>query len=127
VVAQRMVRRICPDCAQPREVSLLEEMTYSMESSDNNYPAIKERRKFMYGAGCKSCGDTGYRGRIGIFEILHMSDEIKAMLLADATPAQLHSQALKDGMIPLIRDGMLKVRSGITTPSEVLRNAYTVD
>ena len=81
----------------------------------------------MQGDGCKSCGNTGYRGRIGIFEILHMSDEIKTMLLTEATPAMLRKQAIKDGMIPLIKDGMLKVKSGITTPSEVLRNAYTVN
>jgi type II secretory ATPase GspE/PulE/Tfp pilus assembly ATPase PilB-like protein len=127
VVAQRMVRRICEDCAQPREIPLVEEMVFSMESSEDNYPSIDERRKFMYGEGCKACGNTGYRGRIGIFEILRMSDDIKGLLLSNATPAQLRSQALKDGMIPLIRDGMLKVKSGITTPSEVLRNAYTVE
>jgi len=127
VVAQRMVRRICPDCAKPREVSLIEEMMYSMENSEDKYPSITGRHKFMYGEGCKSCGNTGYRGRMGIFEILNMSDDIKALLLAQATPAQLRTQALKDGMIPLIKDGMLKVKTGITTPSEVLRNAYTVD
>ncbi|MFC1920476.1 GspE/PulE family protein [Chloroflexota bacterium] len=127
VVAQRMVRRICPDCARPREISLAEEMIYSMESSKDNYPDIRERRKFMYGEGCKSCGNTGYRERVGIFEILHMSDDIKAMILAGATPAQLRTQSYKDGMIPLIKDGMLKVKSDVTTPTEVLRNAYTVE
>ncbi len=127
VVAQRMVRRVCLDCAKPHEVSLLEEMTYSMENSEDKYPSITGRRKFMQGEGCKSCGNTGYRGRVGIFEILNISDDIKTLLLAQATPSQLRAQALKDGMIPLIKDGMLKVKSGITTPSEVLRNAYTVD
>ena len=127
VVAQRMVRRICPDCARPHEVSLIEEMMYSMENSEDKYPSITGRRKFMYGEGCKSCGNTGYRGRVGIFEILNVSDDIKTLILSQATPPQLRTQALKDGMIPLIKDGMLKVKSGVTTPSEVLRNAYTVD
>jgi general secretion pathway protein E len=105
----------------------MEEMVFSMESSGDNYPVISERRKFMYGEGCKSCGNTGYRGRVGIFEILNMSDEIRTMILAGATSAQLRAQSYKDGMVPLIKDGMLKVKSGVTTPSEVLRNAYTLE
>jgi len=127
VVAQRMVRRICPDCARLVDVPVIEEMTYSKETSGVNYPAIEERRQFLYGSGCKSCAHTGYQGRTGIFEILQMSDEIRAMLLNGTTAAQLRTRAIKEGMIPLIRDGMLKVKAGITTPSEVLRNVYSVD
>ncbi|MDP3878927.1 MAG: GspE/PulE family protein [Dehalococcoidales bacterium] len=127
VVAQRMVRRVCPDCVQPRSIPLVEEMIYSRETSGINYPLIEERRQFPYGNGCKSCGNTGYQGRVGIFEIMHMSDEIRAMLLTGTTPARLRAQAIRDGMVPLIRDGMLKVKAGITTPSEVLRNTYSVD
>ena len=127
VVAQRMVRRVCPHCARPTDVSLLEEMVYSKETSGSNYPVIEERRQFMYGTGCKSCGNTGYQGRIGIFEVLKMSDEIRAMLLTSTTPAKLRAQAINDGMIPLVGDGMLKVKAGITTPSEVIRNTYSVD
>lgn len=127
VVAQRMVRRICCYCAQPTDVSLLEEMVYSKETSGLNYPVIEQRRQFMYGRGCKSCSNTGYQGRIGIFEVLRMSDEIRALLLTDNTPAKIRAQALADGMIPLIGDGMLKVKAGITTPSEVIRNSYSVD
>jgi len=127
VVAQRMVRRICPDCAQPSDVPVIEEMIYSQETSGIDYPIIEERRQFLNGSGCKSCANTGYLGRIGIFEILRMSDEIGTMLLTGTTPARLRAQAIKDGMTPLIRDGMLKVKTGITTPSEVIRNAYTAD
>jgi len=120
VVAQRMVRRICPDCARPVVAPLIEKMTYSREIGE-------ERSKFLYGSGCKSCARTGYQGRTGIFEILHMSDEIRTMLLNGTTATQLRTQAIKEGMIPLIRDGMLKVKADVTTPSEVLRNAYSVD
>jgi len=120
VVAQRMVRRICPDCASPVEVPLIEQMTYSRETNE-------QRSEFLYGSGCKSCSNTGYLGRTGIFEILEMSDEIKMMLLNGTTATQLHSQAIKEGMIPLLKDGMLKVKANITTPSEVLRNAYSLD
>ena len=120
VVAQRMVRRICPDCAGPVDVPLIEQMTYSNEIGE-------QRSEFLYGSGCKSCAHTGYLGRTGIFEILDMSDEIRMMLLTDTTTTQLRTQAIKEGMIPLLRDGMLKVKADITTPSEVLRNAYCLD
>jgi general secretion pathway protein E len=120
VVAQRMVRCICPDCARPVVAPLIEQMTYKKEIG-------KERSEFLYGSGCKSCADTGHQGRTGIFEILHVSDEIRATLLNGTTATQLRTQAIKEGMIPLIRDGMLKVKADVTTPSEVLRNAYTVD
>ncbi len=120
VVAQRMVRRICPSCASKIDVPVIEQMTYSKEIGE-------ERSKFLYGSGCKSCSNTGYRGRTGIFEILHISDEIRSSLLKGATAAELRAQAIEEGMVTLLGDGMAKVKSDITTPSEVLRNAYSVD
>jgi len=120
VVAQRMVRRICPDCTQFTEVSLVEQKGYQKETGD-------ERKEFLYGSGCTSCSYTGYYGRTGIFEILQISDEIRMMLLNGTTTTELRSRAIKDGMVPLVNDGMLKVKDHITTPVEVLRNAYSVD
>ncbi len=120
VVAQRMVRRICPDCAQLTEAPLLEQLSYRRETGE-------ERKDFYYGAGCKSCANTGYRERTGLFEILQISDDIRMMLLRSATASELRNQAVKEGMIPLIKDGMLKVKNDITTPTEVLRNAFSVD
>ena len=64
---------------------------------------------------------------MGIFEIMHISDEIRTLVLKGATSAELREQAIEEGMITLLRDGMLKVKADITTPSEVLRNAYSVD
>jgi len=120
VVAQRMVRKICPDCARLVDVPLMEQKAYSKEIGE-------EQSQFLYGSGCKSCAHTGYSGRTGIFEILTISDEIRTMVLNDTTATQLRTQAIKEGMIPLIKDAMLKVKANITTPSEVLRNAYSVD
>jgi len=120
VVAQRMTRRICPDCSQPVNIPVVEQMAYSNEIGE-------ERSEFLGGSGCKSCAYTGYQGRIGIFEILQLSDEIRTMLLNGATTTQLRTQAVKEGMIPLIRDGMLKVKENITTPGEILRNAYSAE
>ncbi|MFH1002887.1 MAG: GspE/PulE family protein [Chloroflexota bacterium] len=120
VIAQRMVRRICPHCSRPVEAPLVEQVAYEKEIGE-------KRTEFLYGQGCVSCSNTGYRGRMGIFELLYVSDQIKAMVLSGATSALIREQAIKEGMIPLIKDGMFKVRDGVTTPSEVLRNAYSVD
>jgi len=120
VVAQRMVRRICPNCAKKIEVPVLEKITYSNETGE-------DRSEFLYGSGCKSCANTGYRGRVGIFEILSISDEIRTLLLKGASAAKLREQAIKEGMITLMKDGMSKVKADITTPSEILRNTYSVD
>jgi general secretion pathway protein E len=119
VIAQRMVRRICPSCAHPVEVSPAESLAYSQEMGE-------ERSQFLYGSGCKSCASSGYRGRTGIFEILCTSDEIKSLLLKGATAGKLRNQAIKEGMVTLLKDGMFKVKEETTTPTEVLRNAYSV-
>ncbi len=120
VVAQRMVRRVCPDCARPVKVPYVEKEAYQREMGE-------DRDEFIYGSGCTSCGQTGYRGRIGIFEILQMTDEVRAMLLTGSSAAQLKAQIVKEGLVSMARDGMLKVKAGITTPYEVLRNAHTVE
>jgi len=119
-VAQRMVRHTCPDCAQISEGPVLEQMAYQREMGEN-------RKEFNYGSGCKACSFTGYHGRTGLFEILKFSDEIRTMLLRGGTATELRHQAIREGMIPLIKDGMLKVKENQTTPAEVLRNAFSVD
>jgi len=120
VVAQRMVRRICPDCSHMIEAPRVEQMAYEKEIGE-------KQTEFLYGTGCKSCAYTGYLGRTGIFEILAMSDTIRTMITNRASSSQIRAQALKEGMVTMMNDGMRKVKEGITTPSEVLRNAYTAD
>ncbi len=119
VVAQRMVRRVCPHCAKETVAPLVEQMAYAEVSGE-------ERATFIYGAGCKACTYTGYLGRVGIFEIMVISDEIKRLLINDAPASEIKARAIKEGMATLAADGMLKARSGITTPYEILRNAYTM-
>jgi len=120
VIAQRMGRRICRECAQPITISPIEQEIYTKETNE-------ERTEFLYGNGCKSCTNTGYQGRIGFYEILRISDPIKALILKDADAIEIREQAIKEGMAPLIKDGMLKVKEDITTPAEVFKNAYTID
>ena len=120
VVAQRMVRTICPNCSTYKEVPLIEQSAYTAET-------MEKRTKFLQGAGCELCSHTGYRGRTGIFEVLPISDNIRMQMLDHANTAEIRKQAIEEGMVPLIKDGMLKVKEGITTPSEVLRNAYFIE
>jgi general secretion pathway protein E len=119
VVAQRMVRQLCPNCARPVEASPEENLVYNRELGE-------ERKEFLYGAGCKACSNSGYRGRTGIFEILCTSNDIKRLLLKGASSGELRALAIQEGMTTLLRDGMTKVKHNNTTPTEVLRNTYSI-
>ena len=118
VIAQRMVRRVCPDCSHLIEAPAVEQMAYEKEMGE-------KQTRFLYGTGCKSCAYSGYRGRTGIFEILTMTDRIGAMVCNRASSSAVRAQAFEEGMTSIMSDGMHKVKEGITTPAEVLRNAYT--
>jgi general secretion pathway protein E len=120
VAAQRMVRRICPDCLQMVEAPLVEQMAYEREIG-------VKRKVFPYGAGCKTCAYTGYRGRTVITELLKITDTIRRTLIKGVNTAELREIAIKEGMITMMRDGMLKVQADITTPSEVLRSAFSAE
>jgi general secretion pathway protein E len=120
VVAQRMVRRVCPDCGRLLEAPLSEQLAYEKATGE-------KRTEFQYGVGCESCSYTGYLGRTGIFEILQMTDNIRKMVVNSANSSEIRTKAISEGMVSLLKDGMLKVQAGITTPSEVLRSAYSAD
>jgi type II secretory ATPase GspE/PulE/Tfp pilus assembly ATPase PilB-like protein len=81
----------------------------------------------MSGSGCELCSFSGFKGRLGLYEVLGMTDTTRSLILKGATTSELRYQAIKDGMITLLKDGMLKVKAGQTTVSEVLRNAYSID
>jgi len=118
-VSQRIVRRICPHCQVSYEPTTEERMAYQEEMGEPPPQLYK-------GAGCNFCTDSGYLGRAGIFEVLVPTEEVKQLLLGGASAAQIRDQAIKDGMVPLLRDGMLKVKEGITTVSEVFRNMFSI-
>ena len=120
IVAQRMVRRICPDCTQLIEAPLVEQLAFEREMGE-------KRTQFLYAAGCKACAYTGYLGRTGIFEILVMSDDTRRMLINGTSSSDIRAQALKEGMVSMMNDGMHKVQAGITTPSEILSSAYSTE
>lgn len=119
VVAQRMVRRVCPYCSGTAEVSPNEREAYERELNE-------EKSEFIVGAGCNFCAGTGYLGRTGIFEVMVVSEAIRRLIVRGASSDEIRAQAYKEGMVSLWRDGMLKVKAGITTPYEVLRNVYSI-
>ncbi len=118
VLAQRMVRRICSSCRTHYQPSAEELAAYAEEMGQT-------LDEFLKGAGCNLCGGTGFRGRTALFELLVMSDKIR-MLHSSAGPAEIKAQAVAEGMVTMKHDGMLKVKAGITTVSEVLRSVFSV-
>jgi general secretion pathway protein E len=117
VVAQRMARRVCPHCSELMERPLEEQQTYERVLGE-------AKEKFFYGTGCNFCGDTGYLGRIGVFEILGVSDKIRQMIVDEKNIKEIRDQAVAEGMVTMLHDGMLKVKQGITTPAEILSKVY---
>ena len=113
VLAQRLVRVICKDCKEtyaPSEETLLD---VGLAGAKNI--------KFYRGKGCDKCMNTGYRGRIGIFELMLPDDEIRALTISKASTTEIRKVALKNGMKTMQADGIEKVKAGATTLEEVLR------
>jgi general secretion pathway protein E len=119
VVAQRLVRRVCDHCRTLADVSPEERLAFESEMGS-------ALARFYRGQGCNFCADTGYRGRVGVFEVLAVDETIRRMVMSGAGADELKEQATAGGMVPMRRDGMLKVQEGITTPREVMRNVYTI-
>lgn len=115
VVAQRLVRTVCGDCAQPHRPSFDE---LGRLDTDLNGLDLSGMRR---GAGCPSCRGTGYRGREGIFELLTVDDEVRALIQARATAGDIKASAVQHGMRTLHDHGVQKVLSGRTTAEEVVR------
>ena len=119
VVAQRMIRRTCTRCAVPTPLTAVERKAYESELGDAPETILK-------GEGCSTCGGTGYWGRIGLFEILVMSEGIRRLLLENVSASALKALAQNEGMVTMKRDGMLKAKTGTTTVDEVVRTVFTV-
>jgi type IV pilus assembly protein PilB len=114
VLGQRLARRLCPDCRQewtPRPEVLIE-AGYSAD----NLPEVVYRA-----VGCRKCGGTGYRGRLGVHEVLLMSEEISRLCVEEAPAEKIRQVAIEQGMLTLRQDGLEKVRSGQTSIEEVVR------
>jgi type IV pilus assembly protein PilB len=115
VVAQRLVRRLCVHCR--RQYTPPAEVLRSLNMTDADAAAIP----FYKSVGCDQCNHTGYRGRIGIYEVMRITDKLRRLISAKASEDQLREAAVSGGMITLGEDGLAKVKSGVTTPEELLR------
>jgi general secretion pathway protein E len=115
ILAQRLVRIICPHCKEEYTPApeMLQRIGFAEEESHN--------RKAYKGKGCAKCYHTGYKGRCGIFELLLMNQDMKALVLQTSDANQIKKRAIENGMITLQRDGAMKVMQGITTIEEVYR------
>jgi type II secretory ATPase GspE/PulE/Tfp pilus assembly ATPase PilB-like protein len=122
VVGQRVVRKVCPTCkvAKPPGPEV-EAKIKTVLSTLHNFE-VKKIQLFV-GRGCKECNNTGYLGRVGIFEVLVVSEKIGRMILARETAQAISAQAVSEGMVTMKQDGFMKVLEGATTIEEVLRVA----
>jgi type IV pilus assembly protein PilB len=118
VVSQRLVRRVCKACATSYEPTT-EEITFYKEAGG-------EGDEFVRGTGCHLCSDTGYLDRIGVYEFLRMTPEIRRLLVGWATQDELRRVAINQGMRTLRTEGLALVDEGITTISEVIRSIYAL-
>jgi len=117
--SQRLVRKVCPYCREMRAVPVAEAMAYQQEMGE-------EKAEFAYGAGCSFCSNTGFLGRLGVFEQVVMSDEIRRLVNRGVGAMEVKEQALKEGLVTMCHDGLLKAKEGITTPGEVIRHVFTI-
>lgn len=122
VMAQRLVRKICTQCVASQNVSLDElREKFSQVIIDRHFSADKESIRIFHGKGCPICGNTGYSGRVGIFEVMIMTEPIRELVMRRANADEIRDLAKKEGMTTMIEDGIKKVLSGVTTIEEVLR------
>jgi type IV pilus assembly protein PilB len=117
ICAQRLVRRICPECAEAVEVP------YQSLVEAGFTPSEAKSVKIMKGRGCDACHSTGYRGRVGLYEVMEVDDELRELILVGASAMELKKKAIEHGMITLRRSGLAKVIQGITTMEEVARES----
>lgn len=134
IIAQRLVRKICPDCIQSYNMD--SETIKNLETQldmENILKTLEKERTiinakkglgsllFYRGKGCKRCNNTGYKGRIGIYEILENNEKISDLILKNASANEINHQAGADGILFMIQDGFIKAKNGITTIEEILR------
>jgi type IV pilus assembly protein PilB len=116
VVAQRLVRKICPSCIVKNDpgIDTIKKLSKELNVELSN-------QKFYKGQGCEECGGKGYRGRIGLYEVLQVSEKVRYLINQKVTSDELQKLAISEGMTTMLQDGIDKVSSGLTTIEEVVR------
>jgi len=115
ICAQRLVRRVCANCKQdlPLPPAALAEAGFAEEDANTVVP--------KKGAGCERCNNTGYKGRVGLYEVMELTDELRELVLVGASALELRRKAIEEGMLTLRQSGLRKVKEGLTTIEEVAR------
>jgi type IV pilus assembly protein PilB len=115
VCAQRLVRRICANCKEPNPTPApaLAQAGFSAEDASTVVP--------NKGKGCEKCNNTGYKGRVGLYEVMEVTEELRELVLVGASSLELRRKAIEEGMITLRGSGLRKVKEGVTTIDEVVR------
>ena len=120
VIGQRLVRKICNACETSKKITEVEAQSIKQFLAQ----PLRHNQQLYFGTGCEQCGNTGFKGRIALQEVLEVSDEIKDAILRKATSSEINSIAVKNAMMTMVQDGLNKVFDGITTVEEVLRVNY---
>jgi type IV pilus assembly protein PilB len=115
ICAQRLVRRLCTECKKdhPHDPKALVDAGFTQEEAERVMP--------KKGSGCHRCNNTGYKGRVGLYEVMEVTEELRELILVGASALELRRKAVDDGMITLRRSGLMKVMDGVTTIEEVAR------
>jgi len=115
ILAQRLARKICPDCRedQPTNPQMLIDIGMAPEEAASV--------TLQAGRGCRNCNNTGYRGRVALYEVMPLTEELKEMVLQGASTAELKAEAIRLGMQTLRRAGLRKIVEGVSTPEEIVR------
>jgi len=115
ICAQRLVRRVCANCKEPHPMTpeALMQAGFNAEDASSVTP--------MKGAGCDTCNNTGYKGRVGLYEVMAVSEELRELILVGASGLELRRKAIDEGMITLRASGLRKVKDGLTSIEEVVR------
>jgi len=130
IIAQRLIRRLCPHCKKPIPMSALEpkikttvekalKRTAKEELLERISPEILKNPTFYEAVGCEHCDNSGYKGRVGIYEIMEITPAIKKMIIDGASAVIINEVAITDGMISLEQDGIIKALNGTTSLEEV--------
>ena len=116
ICAQRLVRRVCANCKEPRAAAAAGARPGRLHArtTPNSVTPMK-------GAGCDRCNQTGYKGRVGLYEVMEIGEELRELILVGASGLELRRKAVDEGMITLRQSGLRKVKDGVTTIEEVVR------
>ncbi len=117
IVAQRLIRRICQKCKEVEDVPI--QALLNVGFSESEAPNIQ----LYKGRGCEACNQRGYKGRVGLFEVMKVTEDVRELILSGASAVELRRKALEEGMIGLRYSGLQKIREGVTTIEEVVRES----